>query len=114
MTREEIQALILDCERDNKNGRYSEYGESEDIAELVRLAKLGASVAVPRDDEIEAMAGALYMVEPIEDSGECIDGFRVTPPSAISWAQLQEFDDGIADCFREKARAAILAIAEVK
>ena len=34
---------------------------AESLQNLLRLARLGASVAAPRDDEIEAMAKALWL-----------------------------------------------------
>ena len=78
-------------------------------------------VAVPiADDEamVEAVAAAVYSLDPAYEPGESVDGFRVSPGGDLSWSQIDgfanEFPDGpwaehVADC-RNIARAALAAM----
>lgn len=61
---------------------------------------------------IERVAKALYDMEPIEDSGESIDGFQVTPAGALTWEAVKECHEEVAEHYREQAQAAIAAMRE--
>ena len=61
---------------------------------------------------IERVAKAIYEVCPIEDAGEAIDGFQVTPGGPIKWATIVECYGDIATGHRDEARAAIAAMRE--
>jgi len=71
------------------------------------------ALAQTEEEKVEKIAEAIYDANPIEDSGEAIDGFTVSPATKITWTQLQEFDEGIADSYRDQARAAIATMSEV-
>lgn len=58
MKREEMDALLADTEKDWAEIKRECDSWDEPIATLFRLARLGASVAAPSDEEIEAMAKA--------------------------------------------------------
>lgn len=64
--------------------------DAEMIAELTARER---SILEVRD----AMARAIYELEPFEVSGEHIDGFKVSPDGQLSWANVvtmaAEFDD---------------------
>lgn len=59
MTRDEIDALIAEVRTFKDSISFVALG-GEDLQRLADFARLGASVAAPRDDEIERVAYALF------------------------------------------------------
>ena len=57
--------------------------------------------------DVEAVARALYECWPEEDSGEYVDGFRVSPGGPIPWSAIVEM--GHDEPYRVAARAALAA-----
>lgn len=72
MTREQRKAIdeMIDAFEANA------IGEVGTLADMTRLARLGASIAAPRDDEIEAMARGHLRSQ------------RIGPEKPLTWADL--------------------------
>ena len=95
MKREEMNALLADTENDWAEIKRECDSWDEPIKTLFRLARLGASVAEPTAEEIEAMAKALYELEHGSDN---------TPFAEVCLSECQR------EYWTDQARAALLAL----
>lgn len=59
-------------------------------------------------DLVESLARVIYAWQPVEESGEAIDGFQVTPPGLLSWHAAVEA--GADEPYRAAARAALVVL----
>jgi len=73
MTREEMDALIAEA-----NGEHRYEMPDYRFDQLVALARLGAKVAAPTEDEIEAMARSYR--DQLDEACESLDHPRSPPP----------------------------------
>lgn len=62
---------------------------------------------------VDIVARAIYETMPESDSGEYIDGFKVSPGGDLSWSQILECGDQYAEPYRKAARAAMDAMREM-
>lgn len=84
-------------------------------AEAARLNQPAAPEQESGDERealIEIGAKALYDETPLEEGGEAIDGFQVSPNTTVTWAQIVEHDGyaEIASDFRRMARTVLTAV----
>lgn len=81
-------------------------------AAVIRNA-IRALLSTPNLDVlVEKGARALYEETPLQEGGESIDGFEVSPTTVVTWAQIAELDgyDEIAADFRRMSRTIIRAV----
>ncbi len=69
------------------------YHEAADTIE--RLERL--RVAFQSDELVEAVARAIYELEPHEEGGEYVDGFQVSPGGKLTWEQAKVRDAEFGD-----------------
>lgn len=124
-TREEIEALIAEAlgEYCTKADALQNFNRDEPCPQIAcvkrgntcehetvaRLATLGAAVLQPREDEIEAMAKAMFEAEKKLKR----DALGYSPPGyrQRGWGELNEYDQRE---MRDQARAALSALASLK
>jgi hypothetical protein len=97
--------------------------ESEEDSEAGHEATADHSYVQPSEERVDAMARAIYELEPFEESGEWVDGIQVSPGGKLTWdkalARDAEFGDDpgmgkITEFPLKAARAALAAIEKEK
>lgn len=61
------------------------------------------------NEMIEAAARAMYEDDPIVEGGECVDGFQVSPNCEMTWSDIVEVRETVAEAYRKQARIALAA-----